>query len=536
MKKLFTVLTICLITLSACSQKKNTVGIKHTPIIKEETNYQTIELKDLSNSYISNDNDSFKEATNTYTDFALNIYKECYKDNSENSLLSPYSLYSALSILANGTNNNTAKLMESFLGMSVEDLNNYNKDILDHSTLNSANGLWFNNANNLTLKDSFKSTISQYYGSDAIKETSFANKENVVNEVNDWAYHKSNNTIDNILSNNDVNESDSFLLLNALAIDEYWQLPFDSNETYSQEFHNLDGSTGNATMMHQTIDGYWHTNDAQGFMKPAGQYYLVGILPNEGVDYETFINNLDSTYINNFINSEIKDENYDPNTNTADLHRTVLSFPKFSNTNEYDLTNHLKKLGLNEIFTSADFTNMADGDEDTISKIFLSTVKQKNNVEINEEKVKMSSVTLVKADLGAAGPKFNYIDHEVTFDRPFIYLLVKNNRFAEGISMISTNQEDYAHLPLFIGSISYLNDSNVTEKKQDDCLGNVTIKADAIKVRQEPSLSGKHLSSVKKGQSMKVYDIKSNEGYTWYMINQDEWIADDGSWLEYNKM
>ncbi len=454
MKKLFVVLTVCLITLSACNQKKSvTINYYHD----EKPTYQTIELKELSSSYISKDNDSFKNATSTYTDFALNIFKECYKDSDDNSLISPYSLYTALSILANGTNNDSQKLMESFLGMSVEDLNNYNRDILDYASLNSANGLWFNNNNNLTLKDSFKATVGQYYGSDSIKETSFVNTGDVVNEVNDWAYNRSGNTIDNILKSDDVKESDSFLLLNALTVDELWNIPFDSALTNTQEFYNLDNTTSNVSMMHIDIDGYWQSQDAQGFVKQAGQYYLVGILPNEGVDYDTFINNLDSDYINNFINSEIGEENYNPSTNTADMHRTVLSFPKFSNTNEYDLTKHLKQLGLNDIFNSADFTNMVDGDESLVHNIALSQVRQKNNVEINEERVKMSSVTVAKGDMGSLKPEYNYIDHVVSFDRPFIYVLVENVRFTQGISMISIDQNDYSHLPLFIGSISHLN-------------------------------------------------------------------------------
>ncbi len=441
MKKIFITLLTCLITLCGCNTVSN----------KTKENYPTIQVEDLTTSYIPKDNDSFKEATNKYSDFSLKIFKQAYKDNEDNSMISPYSLFVTLSILANGTNNDTRKLMETVLGMNVEDLNNFNRDFIENNNLNSANGLWFNNSQNISLKEDYKNTINTYYGIDSIKETSFQDTSSLVNEINDWAKTKSDNTIDNMLSSDDVSKDDSFLLLNALSVSALWELPFNSSDTYKETFNNLDGSTSDVDMMHQTIDGYWQSEDATGFVKEAGQYYFVGILPNEDVGFDTFVSNLDSAYINSFINSEISMENYDPNTNTADLHKTVLSFPKFSFSNEYDLSNHLKQLGLNEIFNSADFSNMADGD---IDKLRVSNIKQKTNVEVNEKEVKMSAVTLVQSDMGGAGPTFNIIEHEVKFDRPFIFMLVKNEYFSD--SMFSNNFDNTtkAHFPLFIGSIS----------------------------------------------------------------------------------
>ncbi len=35
---------------------------------------------------------------------------------------------------------------------------------------------------------------------------------------------------------------------------------------------------------------------------------------------------------------------------------------------------------------------------------------------------------------------------------------------------------------------------------------------------------------------MKVCDIANNNGYTWYKIDNDKWIANDGTWLDFNKM
>lgn len=189
-------------------------------------------------------------------------------------MISPYSLFAALSILSNGTGNDTKKLMETFLGMSVDDLNKFNSDIQEQiDNIGNANGLWFNLGTGLTLKDSFKETIANYYGLDSLKESNFTeNVSGLVNEVNDWAKTKSNETIDNIISESDINDTTSFLLLNALSSTGNWRAEFDINNTYTQEFHNLDGSIGNATMMHNEEPGYWHTDTCEGFVKDLDNY------------------------------------------------------------------------------------------------------------------------------------------------------------------------------------------------------------------------------------------------------------------------
>ena len=39
-------------------------------------------------------------------------------------------------------------------------------------------------------------------------------------------------------------------------------------------------------------------------------------------------------------------------------------------------------------------------------------------------------------------------------------------------------------------------------------------------------------SKVEKGQKIEFFFSVKNEGYTWYYIGGDEWIADDGTWIE----
>ena len=69
-------------------------------------------------------------------------------------------------------------------------------------------------------------------------------------------------------------------------------------------------------------------------------------------------------------------------------------------------------------------------------------------------------------------------------------------------------------------------------------IGNMyLIKADVLNVREQPSLSSKKVSTVNKGDicyasyEKKVEPVQA-DGYTWYFIGENEWIADkNGEWV-----
>jgi hypothetical protein len=54
----------------------------------------------------------------------------------------------------------------------------------------------------------------------------------------------------------------------------------------------------------------------------------------------------------------------------------------------------------------------------------------------------------------------------------------------------------------------------------------------SINVRNRPSKSGEKITSIGYGQIVPYISKQENEGYTWYQLNADRWIADqDGEWI-----
>lgn len=65
--------------------------------------------------------------------------------------------------------------------------------------------------------------------------------------------------------------------------------------------------------------------------------------------------------------------------------------------------------------------------------------------------------------------------------------------------------------------------------------GTLTVDAESITMRSEPSLDGEAIGSVSSGETYQVMDTQRADGYTWYEIGADSWIASDGTWVTYTE-
>ncbi len=487
--------------------------------VQETIIYPTIELTEL-NDILTKESDLVK-ANVQYSKFASNLFKTSFKED-ENGLISPYSLYAVLSILANESNNSdkadTKLLLENVLGMTTNDLNKFYSYTC--SDLDIVNGLLFNTDFGIKMDDSLRSTIKKYYG-DSIKEQSFLDVNQLVTDINKWSMIESNGSIPTIIDNTDVKNDTIMFLLNALSAEgEWWPIRFDSNKTVLQNFNNSDNTKVNVSMMKQTLDGYWKTDNAVGFTKDlVTGYTFVGILPNEYINIDDFIKTINENAIQDMIDSYVYLENIDEEKNEADYHYTNLSFPKlkYSVTNELD--DALKQLGLNSLFNyeTCDFSLFGD------DLIFIQNVKQKTNVEVNEEKVKMSAITEVAGAHGAAGgyDVRQIFYHDVTFDRPFIYALLKQNY---------DSNHNLNNVIVFMGVVNVL-DNETEVSKEEQIIGRKMVIVDSIKIRSTPTVKeNNQIGLAIKGHIYPVYETKENDGYTWYRISENAWIADDGTW------
>ncbi|MCR5228632.1 MAG: hypothetical protein K6D03_00730 [Solobacterium sp.] len=64
-------------------------------------------------------------------------------------------------------------------------------------------------------------------------------------------------------------------------------------------------------------------------------------------------------------------------------------------------------------------------------------------------------------------------------------------------------------------------------------IGTVTINVTGLNSRKKPTTAADKLAQVTAGSTYDVYETTKAEGYTWYRIDENRWIADNGSWVTY---
>ena len=64
-------------------------------------------------------------------------------------------------------------------------------------------------------------------------------------------------------------------------------------------------------------------------------------------------------------------------------------------------------------------------------------------------------------------------------------------------------------------------------------IGRVTVNVNGLNIRSSASTAGNAVGAATNGQTYDVYSTTSAGGYTWYQIGNNQWIADNGSWVTY---
>ena len=94
----------------------------------------------------------------------------------------------------------------------------------------------------------------------------------------------------------------------------------------------------------------------------------------------------------------------------------------------------------------------------------------------------------------------------------------------------SYDPEYFPPLPEWISS--YSNELLLVRQK---VIGMAEVRVEGLNVRSQPSLDGEKLGTAGQGRYYSVYEIKDGDGYRWYRIGTDRWIADqNGRYIEYS--
>jgi serpin B len=235
--------------------------------------------------------------------------------------------------------------------------------------------------------------------------------ENVRNTINNWVEQQTNNKIQNLIGPGVLTPATRLVLTNAIYFKGDWLNPFEKSSTQKEEFHLAPSQFVMAPLMHRT--GSYSYYDG-------GTFQLLE-LPYEGGDLSMDVllpKSIDGlpALEHSFTASNVNDwlEKLEPED------KVILTFPRFTMTQQFELSNALSRMGMAQAFGgSADFSGMTGKPDFTISAAI-----HKAYIDVNEQGTEAAAATSVVMRATAARVPFP-TPPPVVFraDHPFLFMI-----------------------------------------------------------------------------------------------------------------
>jgi len=345
--------------------------------------------------------------------FGFDLFQQLQRQAAnKNVFFSPLSVSVALAMTYNGAVGETKNAMARALkigGMNHAELNRSSAELLGalkssdpKIELAIANSLWARGG--VRFNEAFLARNRQFYGAE-VATLDFKSPQSVAT-INRWVDANTKGKINRIIDQIDPDQV--MFLINAVYFKGQWQKRFEKTLTQSRPFHMLGGQQKQVPMMAQSGNYLYYRGDKfQAVSLPYGKggVSLYLFLPDQGSSYDDFLKSLSYRKWEEWMNSF--------NDAPGDV-----KLPRFKLDYENTLNDALKALGMGVAFSAseADFSGIrAERD------LFISEVKHKAIVEVNEEGTEAAAATSVGIGITSVGPtpqRFTFIA-----DRPFLMVI-----------------------------------------------------------------------------------------------------------------
>lgn len=396
--------------------------------------YQTNESsKGLMSSVAQGIGDESRLIAKATNDFGLNLLSELEEGQV---LAAPYSISSALSMTLQGADGETANQMRSTLKLVPElsqkvidkgfevltKISNADKEKEGYE-LKITNSLWFSTSFSKKLKSNFSGAVKSIFNATAKILDFYKKPEESRQEINDHVEKATNKKIKEILPRDSIKKSTAFVITNAVYFKGKWKDAFDKKKTQKDApFMKNPAEEIKVSMMKQTnryqyleLDGIgakaiklpYETTD------PTKRTSMVVILPDEIVGRDALFSQFNGDML-----ASVQDQ-----LNTAPYAKINLSLPKWTSTVSYELSESLKKLGMQDAFDEfkANFTKMASLSPN--EHLWISKVFHKVFVEVTEEGTEAAGATAVVGEIMVTSLRPPEVPIPFTVDRPFLYFI-----------------------------------------------------------------------------------------------------------------
>lgn len=325
-----------------------------------------------------------------------------------NVFASPLSASMALGMTMNGAAGSTFDEMRSALALgsaAQEEINAGYEGLIDllrgldrAVEFRIANSIWHEQS--FPFHESFFEAVRGPFDAE-VRGLDFAS-QSAVTTINAWVNSQTNGRIPTILEA--IAPDARMYLINAIYFKGSWRHRFDPAKTEAGEFTTLSGSTQSARLMNsQHTMRYAETAELQVADLAYGgdAFAMTVILPKAGTDVEAVAASLDG-------------QRWDALIGQLREREVNLYLPKLRLAYERTLNDDLQALGMRQAFAAADFTRMSPRGKD----LFISQVKHKSYVDVDEEGTEAAAVTSVEISVTSVP-----VIPTMRVDRPYLFAI-----------------------------------------------------------------------------------------------------------------
>lgn len=355
---------------------------------------------------------SYTEYQTESLNFAFELFRNSYTAN-QNTAVAPANTYLQLSLLANASTKQTKSEITSALGSNLN-TDNLNQGALYFSSrinnftdkednkyfVNLKNILWCNDI--FDIKREFLKTDKTYYDTEIYRF--LFSDENALSKIN--------NRIADFTDKNDtlkeLNNNDCIYFTGITTIKDSWLEAYSENNIIKDTFNGTKETS--ETEFYGSSEFLLKDSTSTGFIKNFKNtpLKLCVIIPNDDISLSDYIKILDSDKLINFLNS------------LSPTERCNAYLPAFSKSENIDLTESLKKMGINSLFTDdANIFNMTQTDN-----IYLNQFVESIDFSISQNGISSDSKDSTEQKASENTELKN--NDTIKANKPFIYAIIDN--------------------------------------------------------------------------------------------------------------
>lgn len=335
--------------------------------------------------------------------------------SSDNVVISPYSVATALGMALAGARGRTAEELCELVGVADIDtgvtlLRRSERrlaeasDPADESIVALANALWVQDG--FKINNDYLQVLADELSAEPRQADFGADPAGSAAAINTWVDDRTRGKITDLVDASMLDQLTRLVLVNAAYFKGSWQQPF-LGHTRPEPFTRADGVVVQTPMMHQRVDaaGYQCTDDWQAIRLPfrGGRLAMALLLPEPDTSLDRVVGSLDGDLLTGLLGG-------------FDREAVEVALPRWRFRTRQELTPPLQSLGAVTPFDAgaADFTGIAD------APLVITDVIHEAFVAVDEQGAEAAAATGVAVAMRAALPREA---RTIIFDRPFLFVI-----------------------------------------------------------------------------------------------------------------